>query len=74
MRLKPETIAAHRSRHMRQPRTQKHPQGHREATLEEKRAWLCALSRGFTRGLYHNMPIDELPLYHNGHDFYLLQT
>lgn len=73
MKLKPETLEAHRQRHSRTPREQRHPAGGREATLEEKERWLGAVSRGFTRSLYHDTPIEDLPLYHNGHAFYLLQ-
>jgi len=70
VKLKPETIAAHKERKQCAHATRT-PE-HRPATLEEKQAWLASTSRGFTRGLFHNVPIERLPLYHNGHDFYIM--
>lgn len=45
---------------------------YRPATLEEKAEWWAVPHRAFTRWLYRDVPLASLPLYHNGHDFYLL--
>jgi hypothetical protein len=74
VKLKPETLEAHRARHARQFRTRKFPDGSREATLDEKKRWLAAPCRAFTRNLYEGVPLANVPLYHNGHDFYLLTS
>lgn len=46
----------------------------REATTEEKVRWISGVSRGFTRGVFHDIPTEKLPLYHDGYDFYLIGT
>lgn len=43
-----------------------------EATADQKREYLSKVSHGFTRGLYADIPPEDLPLFANGHDFYIL--
>ncbi len=71
MRLSPETLEAHKAR-QRERRTPPVSNGMRPATDEEKEAWLSQVSHGFTRGLFHDVPVSDVPLYHNGYDFYII--
>lgn len=45
----------------------------RPATDEEKRLWLSMVSFGLTRGRFHNMPLEAIPLYMDGDTPILLE-